>query len=840
MMKRLPHCIYAMLLLCCLLGNQCVHSMDFYVGVNGSDKNEGTQLKPLATLQAAILKARNWRRLQVAPIKESVRIIIADGTYQTLETIVLRPEDGGSEVYPTIIEAALGASPILSGGIPISHWNRLTTPVAGMIKKYQQHIWVADVPMVNGQSIDFRQLWVNNHKATRAKSANADTMHRILHWNKSTASCVIPSYVVKQLTSLKGAEMFIHQWWETANLRIKTMKTVGDSTHLFFEEPESTIQNEHPWPAPWLSKATGNSAFYLTNALAFLDEPGEWYFDKAQHKIYYWPTKNENLATAKAVVPYTTTLLTLQGYAEKPIAHLHIKGIAFEHTNWLRPSTHGHVPHQAGLYMTEAYKLRPAGTAEKPALDNQAWVGRPAAALSISFAQHISIQDCKFLQLAAVGIDAVKGVSNLSITGNVLQEIGSNAIMAGNFGDEGREIHLPYQPVNSTEACSRLLIHNNLINNIGNEDWGAVGIAAGFLSELTVTHNEIYDVPYSGISLGWGWTTANSVLKNNSIRYNNIHHFGRHNYDCAGIYTQSNQPQSDVSFNVVDSAYKAPYAHLPSHWFYLYADEGTSGVRFQQNWTPSKKYLQNATGPGNIWDDNGPEVHNSIKQRAGLQKEYQPILIFKQPAISHTFNEEHAAVIELIIKEGTTINLPKLKNLLAQNNMDSSALYFWQQRIVYFGNVVDLGVMEVRLQNNFPEATVKVYHDRFYNYSKQQYCANPTTTKEWEHIVLSANLVKDTKLQQAYLDDHATQFTKWPEVIKGFCNADFQQLQIFKQGRQLVLVISIPKGESLDKLNPRTTANNPRVEEWNKRMQQFQEGIEGTKKGETWVFFNKQ
>jgi hypothetical protein len=67
------------------------------------------------------------------------------------------------------------------------------------------------------------------------------------------------------------------------------MEVHGDSTQLFFQQPESKIQNEHPWPAPWLSKETGNSAFYLVNALQFLDEPGEWFLDIAARKIYYWP-----------------------------------------------------------------------------------------------------------------------------------------------------------------------------------------------------------------------------------------------------------------------------------------------------------------------------------------------------------------------------------------------------------------------------------------------------------------------------------------------------------------------------------------------------------------------
>ena len=136
---------------------------------------------------------------------------------------------------------------------------------------------------------NFRQLWVNDAKAVRAKYANGETMHRIFNWNKQEAACVIPTLAFQNLDKAKGVEIFIHQWWEIAILRIKKMEVMGDSTKLFFQQPESKIQNEHPWPAPWMSKETGNSAFYLTNAIQFLDEPGEWYLDIANHKIYYWP-----------------------------------------------------------------------------------------------------------------------------------------------------------------------------------------------------------------------------------------------------------------------------------------------------------------------------------------------------------------------------------------------------------------------------------------------------------------------------------------------------------------------------------------------------------------------
>jgi L-rhamnose mutarotase len=84
-----------------------------------------------------------------------------------------------------------------------------------------------------------------------------------------------------------------------------------------------------------------------------------------------------------------------------------------------------------------------------------------------------------------------------------------------------------------------------------------------------------------------------------------------------------------------------------------------------------------------------------------------------------------------------------------------------------------------------------------------------------------------------------TQFEEWPEVSDGFCNAGFQQLLLFRNGRQLMLVISIPEGKTLDELNPKTIENNPRMVEWNKIMDKYQEGIEGTKPNEKWVILRK-
>ena len=831
-MKRLRRCLQALLLLMAFPA----WAVDIYVAVNGNDLNPGSKDKPMATVAAALCKARELRRLNDTSIANSIHIIVKGGIYNLYKPLVIRPEDAGTALSPTYIEAAPNEIPILSGGFNISNWKLLTAKIPGLPVAAKGKIWVAHVPLTAGRLSEFRQLWVNDKKAIRAKSMNGDLMDRILSWDKKEQICWIPTPKISSLQNVDGIEMFIHQWWAIAILRIKKMEVHGNSTKLFFQQPESKIQSEHPWPAPWISKETGNSAFYLTNALAFLDEPGEWYLDIAKQEIYYWPRVNENMLKANIIAPSLETLVKIEGTIDHPVTNIFFKGISFQHTGWLRPGQQGHVPHQAGMYMTEAYKLKPAGTKENPKLDNQAWIGRPAAAIEINFADKTGFENCSFQQLASTGLDYNKGVHDNFIKGNLFKDIGGTAILTGVFADEATEIHLPYNPKDEREVCDKMIISNNLVTDATNEDWSCVGIGLGYTKNSTIVNNEIENVSYSGISMGWGWSAAANAMKNNTITKNKIQHYGKHNYDCSGIYTLSAQPNSFITENYMDSIYKAPYAHLPSHWFYIYTDEGSSYFTVKDNWTPSQKYLQNANGPGNVWSNNGPQVSEVIKKNAGLQKEYQYLGKEKTENLNHlAINTEHNEVIELVVKPNETLDVQKLKGILLKNNMDTAAIYQWQNHSVIFDKVHDIGVMQGRLQNNFPKAEVKVYPDMFYEFNRK-YCDDKNVAKEWDHILLTCNLVADKKLQQEYLNYHASQFEKWPEISKGFCNAGFQQLLIYKNGRQLILVISIPKGESLDKLNPKTTENNPRVTEWNKLMGKFQEGIPGTKPGESWVF----
>ena len=163
-----------------------------WVSTNGSDDNDGSNSKPFATVAMAVRKAREQRRLNDTAIANGIRIIVKGGVYKLDEPLFIRPEDSGTPTSPTTIEAAPNETPILSGGVNVTGWHKATGNVAGLPNSAQGKVWVANAPMVGGRLLEFRQLWINDQKAIRARDRNADSMYRILSWNHKEQTCWIP------------------------------------------------------------------------------------------------------------------------------------------------------------------------------------------------------------------------------------------------------------------------------------------------------------------------------------------------------------------------------------------------------------------------------------------------------------------------------------------------------------------------------------------------------------------------------------------------------------------------------------------------------------------------
>ena len=575
----------------------------------GSAFGVDIKLTPDSSLTDAVRHARELRRTGKAT---EVTIHLAPGTYRLYEPLRLRPEDSGLTI--------VGDDAIISGGQEVNGWTTEGT------------LLTADIPDFNGRPVDFRQLWVSSplqtspcrgdfQKAVRARDVeDFEQMHRILTYDKKNRILWVPKAAVAKIMNAPYAEMVLHEMWCVSNLRIKSLTPQGDSVAVRFHDQEAKLQFDHPWPSPMTPNTGHPSPFYLTNAKELLDKPGEWYYDFRAGKLYYMPLSNM-AASPAAVYPAIETLVEVIGTADYPVRDITFRGVTFSHTTWMRPTDKGHVPLQAGMYLTEAYKLRPQiDRKNNHKLDNQGWLGRADAAVEVRYGENVNFDGCRFEHLGGSGLDYVVGCKGGMISACTFTDIAMNGLVVGSFSPEGLETHLPYRPADEREVCSGLTIEQSEFSHVSNEDWGCVAIAAGYVSGVTIAHNTIHDVSYSGISLGWGWNRDSVCMKNNKVHANLIYNYAQHMYDCAGIYTLGNQPGTVISENVVRDIAKPSYVHDPNHWFYLYTDEGSSNITVRDNWTPSEKYLQNACGPGNIWQNNGPQVSDSIKQKAGKTK----------------------------------------------------------------------------------------------------------------------------------------------------------------------------------------------------------------------------
>ena len=617
----------------CILCSHWLWSGEIWVSPKGNDFNDGTRQSPKATLTAALRQAREWRRTGDDRMQGGITVYMEGGTYALYEPVFIRPEDSGTKESPTVIRSAINEKTVirsaadekvvLSGGVRIKNW------------KKQGKLWVADVPTFNGRPLDFRQLWVNGEKAVRARDVeDFEKMNRICSVDEKNEVLYVPAVAVRRLIDNKGkmkaeyAEMVLHQMWCVANLRIRSIEVQGDSAAVRFHQPESRIQFEHPWPRPMVTTDGHNSAFYLTNARELLDVPGEWYHDMDARRVYYYPREGEKMQEAEVMVPAIETLVQVEGTLDRPVCHIRFEKITFSYTTWMRPSEKGHVPLQAGMYLTDGYRIDPKMQRDylNHPLDNQGWLGRPAAAVRIAAARQIDFERCRFEHLGSTGLDYEEAVQGGIVRGCLFRDIAGNGLLAGSFSPAAHETHLPYDPADRREVCTHQQINNCYFTEVGNEDWGCLAIAAGYVSDINIEHNEISEVPYSGISLGWGWTQTVNCMRNNRVHANLIHHYAKHMYDVAGIYTLGSQPKSYVTENCVHSIYKPGYVHDPNHWFYLYTDEGSSFITVRDNWTEGEKYLQNANGPGNVWENNGPKVDDAIRERAGLEAEYKDLL----------------------------------------------------------------------------------------------------------------------------------------------------------------------------------------------------------------------
>lgn len=597
------------LLLGCFFSN--ANAIDFHVSPNGNDAAEGTLTAPFKTLEQAQRAVRGVNK----SMKEDINVYLHEGTYQLTSTLRLSNADGGTNSHYVRYMAAPGETPLVTGGIPVNGWELFDA---------EKNIWCAKD--VVGR---FRQLYVNGKKAIRARHPNVKPngdhyFNRLAKVDTTGRAFDVYTDQIKKLENIKKSEIHVMVAWADQTLRIDDVKYNGNTCKIIPQDPERTRLFRRAYPmlgTAFMSNPPKQQCYYLENDMSLLDMEGEWYLDEDTNTLYYMPRDGEDMSTANVVAPNIETLIEVKGESTKDkVQNISFSGIVFAHTNYLRPSNEGFLNLQAGQFAVNVVEDW-RGLLKS----NEFMLWHPSAGIEVTNASRVIFEDNIFTQMAATGLDFTSGTNDTRIEGNVFTEIGGSSISVGKFApDSLTEIHKGYNPSDKDEICTRDTVKNNYVHNTTNEIQGGVPILGGYPRYIVIEHNEVSYANYSGISVGFGWTTNETAMDGNKINYNEIHHIARLLCDGAAIYTLSNQGKNgQIMYNYshdINGSDWADYWTCP-----IYQDEGTSGFEIAYNVAVNapKGTACNACGQNYAHDNDG--FDQKVVDNAGIEAKYKSI-----------------------------------------------------------------------------------------------------------------------------------------------------------------------------------------------------------------------
>jgi hypothetical protein len=509
----------------------CAADLNFYVAPNGNDHWSGRLPRPtasrsdgpLATPRAALAAARA-ARATIGGGPATISIFLRGGTYELAEPLRLTVEDSGFDAqHPLIIAAYRNEKPILSGGHPLSGWQRVPDRTG---------LWQTIVPSVNGQPWHFHQLFVNGQRRQRARSPNTGffRIQGVSPQDHPVKIHFAPGDIKTEWADRGDVELVAFLAW--ADIRMP-IRAVDEANHIATLAGDPRPSNQEP-----------DARYYIENAPDALDSPGEWYLDRQTGIITYWPMPGEALTKTEVIAPQLTNLVVIRGdfAAKKPVHDVVWRGLTFAYTDW-RMSADGYA-------------------------DTQAAIATHGDFLADG-AVDCAIEDCTFAHLGNYALEFNRGCQRIKIAHNELVDLGSGGIRLGEPAVRSE----PFDLTHSTQ------ITDNDIHQAGRVFSPAVGVLILQSGRNLIAHNEIHDLFYTAVSVGWTWGYQETPCRDNVIEFNHLHDIGQGMLsDMGAVYTLGIQRGTVIRNNLIHDVNAFTYGG----WG-LYTDEGSSYIVLENN-----------------------------------------------------------------------------------------------------------------------------------------------------------------------------------------------------------------------------------------------------------------
>ncbi|MBM4045262.1 MAG: right-handed parallel beta-helix repeat-containing protein, partial [Planctomycetes bacterium] len=467
----------------------------YLVAVDGRDSwsgtlpapNDGKTDGPFATLERARDAVRELKRT-AGGLREPVTVRVRGGRYPLARPLTFTPEDSGAEGRPITYCAYPGEKPVISGGVRIEGW-----------RKHDERLWVADVPWVKERKRPFHQLFVNGVRRTRARMPNQGSYFytkRLTLTADTHPVCLGMWFHKEDLPPLQDPQNAViclfHNW-------VNSFNYIGEA-----DWARGRIKFARPAGVFFLGPSV---RFYVENVREGLDAPGEWFLDVGEGRLYYSPQANEDMAQAEVIAPaLASPLVKVAGDPDAGlyVEHLAFKGLSFQHAD-------------ADLSRTYPHSVQGAHTQK--------------GAFFATALRHSVIEDCEFTRLGEHAVSLREACAWNTVTRCHVHDVGGGGIYLSEAA--------PRRP-DQTLLTAHNTVDNNLIHDGGHLFRAGCGVFLGGSASFNeITHNEICDLSWMGVHLGWSWTgRAPAYTHHNTVAYNHIHHIGNGVLnDIGGIYT---------------------------------------------------------------------------------------------------------------------------------------------------------------------------------------------------------------------------------------------------------------------------------------------------------------
>lgn len=532
-LKSIFYSIIFLQLVCCTAPND---PYNIYISPDGNDSNNGSIESPITSVHRAAEMSRVLKKDKV------VNIWLADGTYRIVDPLLLGIEDSLVKW-----QAIPGEKPVISGGMVLNEWKREANGFYS-------------TQLDGNAPTQIRELFVNGQRATRARHPNSSYLNISKAGEDKRTNFFFEENDFPKVDQASKLELILLHDWSISRINVKSIDWKAKQLTAVDWIGAKVLDFFH------LTNWEERPRYFLENAFEFLDAPGEWFYNEDQRKIYYIPTSEDIMDEIEAVIPVASQLIKIEGNRKmrKKATHITFEGITLEHSAWQVPES-GYCGIQACMFDNRSNET-----------DGWNWI---PAAIEVDLASDVQFSNCVIRHTGGSAIWIREASGNCSITGSHIYDISGNGVNIG----EGQ-----HRLVNEEKwwktAPEQVSIHNeisnSLIENCGQQFYGAIGIWAGLVANVKIEQNEIRNLPYTGVSVGWVWSPESTPCKENTISGNHIHHILNELSDGGGIYNLGLQPGSIISNNLIHDV-KLNAGRAESNGMFL--DEGITSVLVEKN-----------------------------------------------------------------------------------------------------------------------------------------------------------------------------------------------------------------------------------------------------------------